>query len=103
MLLYELLCGYEQLILYDEVRDECGTLLYMSATTYTNVLIDDDFNELIALTNDANSVLQIHTSASFTITPLKFNRDKIEICCGSKKIKLFANYFSEVLINEGGV
>lgn len=103
MLLYELLRGYEQLILYDEIRSKHGTLLYMSATTYTNVSIDENFSEFIVLSNDFGDVLHIHKSMKFETVQLKFSRDRIDIYCENKKIQLFANYFSNVLINEGVV
>lgn len=102
-MLYESLSKYSQFIVFDEIRDDEGGILYMSATTYTNLSHDVDFNEFLILSNQNGDVLRLHERLSFLITPLKFNRVKIEIFIKNKKIQLFANYFSEVPVNEGVV
>ena len=95
-MLYELMTKYEQIILYEEIRTEHGSLIYMSATTYTNVSLDD--KDCVVLSNDNEDILRLYRYAQFNVTHLKFNRDKIDISIEDKKIKLFANYFSEVPI-----
>ena len=96
-MLYEIMAEYEQIILYEEIKTESGKTVYISATIYTSVSLDDS-KDYIVLSNDNEGILKIYRYAQFDVTHLKFNRDKIDISVENKKIKLFANYFSEVPI-----
>lgn len=99
-MLLELLAKYDQIILYDEIRSEDNKIKYVSSTTYTDVSLDDNFDEFIVLSNDNGDLLKIYKDAYFEVTKLKFDRDRIDIHIENKKIKLFANYFSIVTINR---
>lgn len=92
-MLDKLFAKYQQVILYNEVRNSSGKLMCMHVIVYTDISLHGEY---IQLSNNNGDIFKIYKHAYFDVTHLKFNRDKIEISVANKKIKLFANYLDEV-------
>lgn len=92
-MLYEALVKYDEIILYEELRNKSNEITYVLSISFTDVEKTEGDESYIVLTNDSDDRFKIKSDLKCYISPLPFCRDRIEIYTENEKIVLFGKLF----------
>lgn len=87
-MLYDTLLEYDTFTFCNDVKDEANESVYKYVESYNNLHIDPDNKDYIVFDDDNHYTCKLKQTLEFVIIPLNFNRDRIEVSIGNKKINI---------------